>query len=416
MKESFLQAKWETQAQRVRTYRAICGQSLQLIHPGIPNPGSGPDFECGVVKVNDVLFAGNIEIHIDREDFFRHHHEKDPAFSNLLLHVFLKRGNFEKDIPGVAFEICLEDNGVRVSEITEQPSILKKLYCHNKINRLSKRTIYEIKLKMFEQRLKDRHVLIQSILNRTQRDWQQAYILMSARVFGGSFNNEVFSRLIQRLPGRELLKKRGRKNDVLSFLMANSGIPVPQGAEMRLSQEDWNIFDNLMKHEKHAKSDLIWKSGKIRPSSKPNEMITMFIDLLPFIAMGFHEFPRLEPGQETFNFVVAHLEKSISEAAGHGRLLQSGRRRLEGIANNLIINSIIPIVYSYGLEMNNYKYVKWVEDEIRLVSPEENFITRLFKSAGLKCKNAEDSQAFIQLYKKWCIQGKCLFCSLFKVV
>jgi hypothetical protein len=132
--------------------------------------------------------------------------------------------------------------------------------------------------------------------------------------------------------------------------------------------------------------------------------------------MGFHEFPRLEPGQETFNFVVAHLEKSISEAAGRGRLLQSGRRRLEGISNNLIINSIIPIVYSYGLEMNNYKYVKWVEDEIRLVSPEENFITRLFQSAGLKCKNAEDSQAFIQLYKKWCIQGKCLFCSLFKVV
>lgn len=61
---------------------------------GTHNLLTGPDFFNAKIRINDQLCAGNVEIHIQSYDWYRHNHEKDPNYNNVILHVV-----WEDDIP-----------------------------------------------------------------------------------------------------------------------------------------------------------------------------------------------------------------------------------------------------------------------------------------------------------------------------
>jgi hypothetical protein len=80
--------------------------------------------------------------------------------------------------------------------------------------------------------------------------------------------------------------------------------------------------------------------------------------------------------------------------------------------DNLIINTIVPILFAYGLhheeEVCKEKAIKWLEE----ISPEKNSITKGFESLHYSNKNAFDSQAFIQLKNAYCNKKLCLECAI----
>ena len=51
-----------------------------------------------------------------------------------------------------------------------------------------------------------------------------------------------------------------------------------------------------------------------------------------------------------------------------------------------------------------------VIEHLESLAPEDNAITRLFETAGLKNDNAFISQALIQLRREYCERKKCLYC------
>ena len=63
------------------------GESLEIISPGNYHQDSGPDFQNARIRIDETLWAGNIEIHLRSSDWFRHHHETDAAYNNIILHV-----------------------------------------------------------------------------------------------------------------------------------------------------------------------------------------------------------------------------------------------------------------------------------------------------------------------------------------
>ncbi|HEU5363977.1 MAG TPA: DUF2851 family protein, partial [Hanamia sp.] len=80
--------------------------------------------------------------------------------------------------------------------------------------------------------------------------------------------------------------------------------------------------------------------------------------------------------------------------------------------DNIIINTIVPILFSYGLhheeEVYKEKAIKWLEE----IAPEKNAITKGFESLHYSNKNAFDSQALIQLKNEYCNNKLCLQCAI----
>ena len=78
--------------------------------------------------------------------------------------------------------------------------------------------------------------------------------------------------------------------------------------------------------------------------------------------------------------------------------------------NLLIINTVVPFLYAYGLHKADERLCEWASRFLEELKAENNRVTRLWDGAGLSVQTAADSQALLQLQKEYCDKKKCLYC------
>ncbi|HYH14663.1 MAG TPA: DUF2851 family protein, partial [Flavisolibacter sp.] len=88
------------------------------------------------------------------------------------------------------------------------------------------------------------------------------------------------------------------------------------------------------------------------------------------------------------------------------------KRLGDDTVDNIIINTVIPTLFAYGLYNNIEHYktkaIQWLEN----TKAEENAITKGFKSLSVDNLSAFDSQALIELKNEYCNYKRCLECSV----
>ena len=90
--ERNLYQTWLFQRFELKNLFTCDGQPLSIIDPGQRNESEGPDFIDAQLLLNNTIVRGDIEIHTDNEDWYRHQHEQDPRYNNVILHVVLNSG------------------------------------------------------------------------------------------------------------------------------------------------------------------------------------------------------------------------------------------------------------------------------------------------------------------------------------
>jgi hypothetical protein len=80
--------------------------------------------------------------------------------------------------------------------------------------------------------------------------------------------------------------------------------------------------------------------------------------------------------------------------------------------NNIIINTIVPVLFAYGVHHGEPVYkdraIKWLDE----LSAEKNSLTKGFENLNFSNKSALDSQALIELKNKYCNNRLCLQCAI----
>jgi Protein of unknown function (DUF2851) len=80
--------------------------------------------------------------------------------------------------------------------------------------------------------------------------------------------------------------------------------------------------------------------------------------------------------------------------------------------DNLLINTVIPVLFAYGLHMQDEaikeKAIKW----LMAVKKETNTITKQWQQTSVAIVSAFDSQALIELTNNYCTQKRCLECAV----
>ena len=66
---------------------ALRGATIEVLDPGVLNAHAGPDFFAAKVRIDDLLWVGAVEIHHASSQWYQHHHDVDPAYRSVILHV-----------------------------------------------------------------------------------------------------------------------------------------------------------------------------------------------------------------------------------------------------------------------------------------------------------------------------------------
>lgn len=96
--EARIQELWALQAVQAGDWRCRDGRQLRISHPGELNRAHGPDFRNAVIYLDEERLVGDIEVHLYREDWWRHGHHMDKAYNNVVLHVVLFAGGMERQV------------------------------------------------------------------------------------------------------------------------------------------------------------------------------------------------------------------------------------------------------------------------------------------------------------------------------
>ena len=412
--EQLLHYVWKHKIFPLKELKTTTGQQVEVIDTGLANTDADPDFFNAKLKLDGVLWIGNIEIHERSSDWFKHGHHADAGYNSVILHIAseidteISRSNGER-IPQIQL-ICPEAVRTNYKELLETDSYPP---CYRIIPSLSPFTAHSWMSALQMERFEQKATLLNERLKRCQGNWEDAFFITLARNFGFGLNGDAFETWAHRLPFRAVDKHRNDLFQIEAIFFGQAGILEDSdgdGYYLRLKKEYTYLQHKFGLIPMDAS---LWRFLRLRPANFPHIRIAQ-LACLYHRAYGL--LSRIME-TETLQGVRDILKGGTSEYwLTHYTFGGSSPSRPKTLSNTsldlLIINTVVTFLYAYGLHKGNRVLCARAGSFLEELKAENNYITRMWEQCGMKASNAADSQALIQLKKEYCDKKKCLYCRI----
>ena len=380
MKEEYLHLLWKLKRIPINQLQLVDCRTLEIIDFGLYNTASGPDFFNGKVKINGIIWSGNIELHVKASDWNVHNHQFDNAYSNVILHVVY---NYD-------MEIKINDEVIPTLELKnlvdkehfakyQQLQLSKKwIPCENQISSLSPLIILQQLENSFLNRLERKSNFLEKDLVQNKNNLLQSMYQAYAKVFGLKVNELPFLELTSKLPYKLIQNKNEEEISIL--MLGVGGFFQMKNHSLIDMQREWEY--HKQKYELDEMNFHTWKSKGLRPTSFPKKKIL--------------EFARFCAKSDFINEDNSWFELNLSHS----------------FVNLLKIN-VLAIYFWWKAKRSNSAYFE--EEAFNMFEnllSEHNAIILKWKNLGIRAKNAFESQALLELKNEFCIHKKCLSCKI----
>jgi len=411
MNEQLLQFVWQ---HRYFDQSELCttnNEPVIVINPGTHNSNQGPDFSGARIRLGETEWAGNVELHVQTVDWLRHGHQHDKQYQNVILHVV-----WEHCEPVV--------QGIPVLELQGRvPAYLKKQVMEWMDNQLLIPCVKELRLSgiqpaknwkelLIRERLSRRSVEINDQLNQLKGHWEEVFWWLIAKNFGVSVNADAFAEMARTLPLALITRHKNQIQQVEALLLGQCGLLNEKFSDpyVRLLQKEYQFLRDKYKL-RQIKTPVQFL--RMRPGNFPTIRLAQ---LAMLIHESIHLFSKIKELK-----LASEVEQLFRVTANdfwhyHYRLGNTSAYFEKTLGNkmiqNLLINTVIPSLFTYGQYMKDDRYVekamRWLDE----TEPENNNIIRIFQQEGITIKNAGDSQALLELKKNYCDKRRCLECEI----
>ncbi len=414
MTEDFLHYVWRTKLFDTRHLRTTSGDQVHILHTGVWNHHDGPDF-CGAqIRIGNILWVGNVEIHVRTSQWRQHGHHHNDAYRNVILHVVYENDTgdpINHDIPVLELKHYVSFQHYRHYQTLLQHA--DPFPCSRLVKHVPKRIFVPWQQRMLVERLLDRATPIKQLLAANKNDWQQTLYQSLAAAFGNPSNKEPFAALTQAIPWRIVNQRRNNLFQVESIFFGASGLldgPLKDAYPRQLAKEfaHWK-----RKYQIRGIAKLQWKFSGVRPAAFPTLRIAQFAALLTQSDNLINEIIFCTNPQ-----TLGRLFCCVASAYwnNHYRFDRPTKRcqpkRLgQQTIDSLITNLVVPFLFVYGKAHGQEDLCERALRILEQLPPERNQILSAWQSAGVAVLNAGDSQALIHLKKTYCNNHRCLECA-----
>ncbi len=415
MNEKLLQFVWQFQYYNRNELTTTSGESLAIIISGSHNTHQGPDFLDAAININTIRFAGNIELHVKASDWYKHQHEDDLQYNNVILHVvWINDADITTTNGTLLPTLVLQDRVPKVLlERYTQMMATSNIPCHNiAMPKLSELAWMAWKERLLAERLERKSKKVLELLETTKQHWEEVFWIMLASNFGVKVNTELFEAMAQSISVNILAKHKHQIHQIEAILLGQSNLlnNTYSDSYAILLQKEYRF----LKQKYQLKSITIQPNFlRMRPANFPTIRLAQ---LAMLIINSLHLFSKIKEQKD-----VATVKQLFNVTANDywhthyqfDKLSDFLEKKLgASTIDNLLINTVIPVLFAYGLHVQDEalkdKAIKW----LMAIKNEANNITKQWQHNSVAIVSAFDSQALIELTNNYCTQKRCLECAI----
>lgn len=415
-KEDLLQFVWRHRLLKPIPLFCHSGSEISIIKPGELNVDSGPDFFNAHIRLNDLVLAGNVEIHLKTSDWLKHKHQDDKTYDTIILHAVYEHDvdleqNKKHQVEILELKHYIAPETIRLYE--QLAATKDKLACAAHLKEVNEFKFISWLERMCTERLEYKVKTLQTWFSSYYGDYTQTFYTALLRNFGFKVNALPFELIAKQLPVNLLLKHADNLLQVEALLFGTAGLLDEQFEDKYILQLQ-NEFEFLKnKYQLISLKKELFKYSKLRPANFPTLRLAQFAQLLhsnPQLFLNPHQFNTSKELKNALNIQLQGYWKNhySLDAAATFKDLTFGKTSVE----NLIINSFAPFYFFYGKKLAKEEFTQLALDLLADCAPEENQKTKLFAVKKEQLKSAADTQALINLYDNYCVSKSCLKCGI----
>ena len=408
--EKLLQYIWQFQYFNQSELQTTTGESLEIVFPGKLNNNQGPDFTNAQIKIENTTLVGSIELHLKTSQWNEHGHSRDTNYKNVVLHVVLENDIAYSNIPVV--ELQPRISNLLLDRYSSLMNASSSIPCAYAVQQVKDIIWHSWKERLVAERLTRKSSIVFKFLEENNGHWEESFWWLLARNFGMKVNSEAFESMARSISINILAKHKNQIHQLEALLFGQAGLLTNNFKEdyPQLLQREYRFLKkkyllNTIPNQVHFL--------RMRPGNFPTIRLSQLAGLIQNSTHVFSKvlaIERLSEVKELFDISANdywHYHYRFDEPS-------SFKKKAIGnnMIDNIIINTIIPMLFAYGLYRKEEKYktkaVLWLEQ----LQAEINSITKGFVNLQLSNKSAFDSQAFIELKTHYCDQRHCLRCAI----
>lgn len=417
MREEFLHYLWKYGLYDHEALFDDKGNKVTVINPGEYNRDSGPDFFNARVKIADVEWAGNVEIHSKASEFMQHGHHTNHAFDNVILHVVAENDNQVKNSLGMnipatvlKYSPSLYDKYV---ELVNNPYTIA---CQLEIKNVDTFIVRQWLGTLAVERLMNKVAVINKMLESTLNDWDEVFYRLLARYFGFRVNTTQFEMLANALPYKIIRKHSDNHLQVEALLFGTAGMldsrlfkDAIEDDYFRLLVREYKVL--MAKYSLKPLHGWLWKFARIRPPNFPTLRISQLASLLTTSEGLFSKIVEIKDVKQLKLLFCASASSYWNNHYVFGKESGDSVKTIGSMAVDLLlINVVVPMVFAYGASRDNREVREQAVELLGLIKPEENMIIREWREVGVEADSALYTQALIELKNNYCKRRRCVEC------
>lgn len=415
VKEDFVQAVWQHLWFNIHNLKTHEGASLQIIKTGYLNRNAGPDFSDALIEIDGVKWAGNIEIHLKSSDWFLHKHHQDAAYNNVILHVVLYHdaeiyNSYQNNIP--VLELYPRINPAYIEQYKYLLEQRAEIPCKDLIHKLEPLHITQWLERLAAERLEYKSKAIFTLLAQTKMHWEQVLYITLASNFGFYVNKQPFEQLAYQLPLSIITKHQLNRLQIEALIFGTSGV-----LEKEIDDAYYHTLQTEFIHLKN-KYNIIsidasqWKYLRTRPHNFPTIRLAQFAALMEQYQHLFSKFKEAQSVKDLY-YIFQFTANSYWE--NHYRFGEKSTQSYINLGSqsidNIIINTIVPILFAYGKHQHDVSYTEKALKILADIKSENNKVVSMWSDWGVESRNASESQSLLHLKNTYCHYKKCMNCN-----
>lgn len=446
LNESFISRIW-LENKYYHDLKTTSGKSVEVINYGTLNTDSGADFKDALIKIEDKVFEGDVEIHKTFKDWDLHKHSSNGKYNKVVLHVVFwddtskhlnKTVNKSlEEIPTIVLSHFLTDSIHNIwKDIINNPLPSFKLPCFPNSKNLNDNFKKNFLKKLGLTRLSYRSERIKTRKNELDIEyaenpeliWKKLFFEFTCESLGFSKNKEQFLKFSKSLDFKLLINKKYSIKTLESLFFGIAGFlkDITTYDKYTLSlKKDWIKLNQAFSKTTMNVTD--WVFFRLRPNNFPTLRLAYAASLCYEILYNSF-FEKIITLFNRDNVIHDRLVKMLVEITPsiywktHYHFGKSSSKDFNTLGKSrgseIVINVLLPLLFLYSKSLKNQNlYNKVVNFYLGLKYIENNSTIRVMKKQlDIKTTSTIEAQGIIHLHNNFCIKQLCSKCDIGKQI